>query len=104
MEEIDKYHQMMKELNNRYSHYDEVDNRVEVEKLNVGDIMYCINNNFIKDDPSHGPKDGLTLNTIYTILDIDDADMIIIENDNNEKVPYFIWRFAKINAIYVDLN
>lgn len=98
MEEIDKYNKMMKDLNNKYSSYIETDNRVEIEpRWHVNDIVICINNNFIENEPSHGPKEGLSFGAFYKILSIPDGQMIIVKNDFFEEVPYFNWRFDKLH-------
>jgi hypothetical protein len=97
MEEIDKYNKMLKDLNNKYSSYTEVDNRVDVKpEWCESDIVICVNNNFIENDESHGHKDGLSLGGIYKVLSIRDGQMIIITNDFYEDVPYFNWRFFRV--------
>ena len=106
MEEIDKYNQMLKDLKNNFSQFEEVDNRVVEKKLDwcIGDIIICINNNFIKDEISHGPKEGLSLGFFYKISNILEEDMIIIENDNFETVSYFTWRFIKLLDNLIIIN
>lgn len=104
MKEIDKYNKMMKDLNDKYSSYVEVDNKKEiVSRWIVGDIIICVNNNFIENEPSHGTKDGLTFGSFYKILSIPDGQMIVIKNDHYEDVPYFNWRFDKVPKEIIQL-
>lgn len=97
MSELDKYNDSLKKLNEKFSNYEETDNRVE-EIVNIweeNDEVMCINNNFMIKDASHGKKEGLSFGKIYKIISVPELDMIIIKNDEDKELPYFKKRFCK---------
>lgn len=104
MNNLDKFNAAVKTLDDKYENYTEIDNRVDeiIVTWEVDDYLICINNNFIREDASHGIKDGLTFGKLYKIISIPEIDMIIIENDLKEIVPYFTWRFYKYNSVFVN--
>lgn len=96
------YQDILKQLNDKYSQYTEIDNRItEKQKWLIGDNIICVNANFVQNEPSHGAKDGLTEGQLYEILSFRDDDMLIIKNDYNEEVPYFNWRFDKFDNYFL---
>jgi hypothetical protein len=96
------YQDILDKLNKNFSQFTETDNRIEPKiKWQIGDVLVCVNANFIKDEPTHGPKDGITEGNLYEIISFRDEDMLNVKNDFLEEVPYFNWRFDKFDNYYL---
>lgn len=94
-----QYLEALKKLQENFSQYIEIDNRIDEipkEIWNIGDYIICINNNFYKDDESHGHKEGITIGKIYKIISVVDEDRITINDDIIKNSSYFKWRFFKV--------